>query len=199
MQINGERFLQKLNSNINSKLHLMKKLFPGLLILLLCLSGNLQAKIKFGKQEHIKTVAEMPRTEEFLLNDIALVGDNNKELKIDNKDFINLGIKYTTYNFAGMPYWVSEEPKFVGTSSFRKDMYYDITPEEANYMLKKANMTREEALKLNFFDKYLGWVVSLVLLAGVVIYYMYFTKDEEKKDGYYDNGDVIKEKTEPKS
>lgn len=171
----------------------MKKYFGILTILLVFLSIQTQARIKFGKYEHVKTVAEMPKTEEFLLNDVALVGDNGQELKIDNKDYMNLGVKYTTANFAGMPYWVVEEPKFVGTSSLRDDMYYDITPDEADFMLKTAKLSKEEALKLTFWDKYLGWVVTAAILLALFIYYTYFAKDEEKKDGYYDNGDIIEE------
>lgn len=135
----------------------------------------------------------MPKTEEFLLDDVALVGDNGEQLNIDNKDYINLGVKYTTANFAGMPFWVSEEPKLVGTSSLRKDMYYDISPEEADVMLKTAKISKEDALKLSFWDKHLGWIVSSAILLAFIIYYLFFAKAEEKKDGYYDNGDVIED------
>lgn len=171
----------------------MKNYVALVSLLFVFLSVQVEAKIKFGKYDHIKTVAEMPKTEEFLLNDVALVGDNGQELKIDNKDYMSLGVKYTTFNIAGMPYWVVEEPKFVGTSTLRKDMYYDISPDEADFMLKTAKLSKEDALKLSFWDKYLGWVVTLVILAAFFIYYTYFSKDEEKKDGYYNNGDVIED------
>lgn len=177
----------------------MRKYIAFFSILCFFLSVQVQAKIKFGKYEHIKTVAEMPKTEEFLLNDVALVGDNNQELKIDNKDYIGLGVKYTTFNVAGMPYWVSEEAKLVGTSSLRKDMYYDISPEEADIMLKTAKISKENALKLSFWDKYLGWVVTLVIVIGAIIYYMYFAKEEKEAGTYHDNGDIIEEDPNPRN
>ena len=145
----------------------MKKsiVFSLVLLIFTLLSTTAYAKISIGNNEQLKTVAHLPKTEEYAL---------------DDGGYLNIGILYQTFEIAGLPLWVTKQPKIVGVSTFDREAYYDISDEELQSLIIEHNLPSTEELKtLSFSESYIGW---LLILGVVILYFLYlkFFKKESK-------------------
>ncbi|MEC5394921.1 hypothetical protein [Bergeyella sp. RCAD1439] len=116
----------------------------------------------------MKLLAELPKTEEY-----AIEGTN---------DHLNLGVIYEQFQIAGMPYWITKDPVIVGLSSKRDDVYYELTPEEVDGIIKANKLAPAEELKsLSFMDKHLGVLVILGIIVVLFVYNIVTAKKEEEQ------------------
>lgn len=158
---------QPFNISIKS---IMKHLFLVLFLSITGLFSN-QAQaakvIPIGTVEKLKTVADLPNTEDYQ--------DRPGE-------YIDLGIKYKYFHIAWMPVWIIDEPELVGLSSINKEIYYEISPEEIQAIIQENNLPPAEELKhLGFFQKYWGALVIIGIIAITFIYSSFHNKEEEEE------------------
>ena len=126
--------------------------------------AHARKRISIGTSEQLKTVAQLPNTEEYLL---------------DNGDYLNLGILYERFEIAGLPFWVTEEPKIVGVNTFKRDMYYDLDEADIQAIIQENNLPSADELKhIGFLDRYLGALILLVVIGLTTIYTLFFKKSK---------------------
>lgn len=147
------------------------------LVILLGFTANVYAKrgIPVGKEEVLKEVADLPKTEYY---------------QLDDGSYLDLGIKYERLVF-GFPIWLTKEPEFVGISNLHKDSYYELTPEEVKEIAKENNLNLEELKKLGFSEKYLG----LALFPLAILLYILWQKFVVSRG----KDDIINDSTESDS
>lgn len=130
------------------------------------LSTEAQARkgISIGTSEHLETVAQLPRTEEYQLNEY---------------EYLNLGILYERFEIASLPFWITKEPKIIGISTLHRDSYYDLDNESIQAIIDENNLPSTDELKhLGFMDKYLGWLVLLGILVLFFLYHQFFNNSK---------------------
>ncbi|MBV7440594.1 hypothetical protein KRX57_04110 [Weeksellaceae bacterium TAE3-ERU29] len=130
---------------------------------LLSTEAHARKRISIGTSEKLETVAQLPNTEEYLL---------------DNGDYLNLGVLYERFEIAGMPLWVTEEPKIVGVNTFKRDIYYDLDDETIQAIIEENNLPSVDELKhIGFLDRYSGAIILLVVIGLSTIYVLFFKKN----------------------
>lgn len=162
----------------------MKKLITLTLFVLTAslYTSNLSAKgrVSIGTSEIIERVADLPNTDDYLADDGS---GNNLDIKL----YMDLAIKYKRFEIARMPFWIVEEPVFVGIDNFHKeDGYYDLTEEEINAILKENKLNREEMLHLGFWSKH-GGLLILAILVVIYLLYLKFSPKEKEDEIEYNN------------
>jgi len=127
---------------------------------LLCSFNVVQARLKvpFGEKEVLVKVADLPDTPEF-------------ETGEGSGQYFDLGRMHTEYNVLWLPLYIVQEPKLVGIGQ-AKDVYYDISDEELNQILKASNLDKEKLLGLDFFTKYGGKLVAALLIILIIYGYL---------------------------
>lgn len=112
-----------------------------------------KAKIPFGEREALTKVYDLPNTDEY---------------KLDNGNYLDLATLHKEFNIAYiLPLHVIEEPKLVGYDE-KTDMYYDIREKELNDILVSQKLDKEKLNKLNFYTRYGGKVVALLLVIFMI-------------------------------
>ncbi|USL95791.1 hypothetical protein D1J36_001390 [Riemerella anatipestifer] len=146
----------------------MKQLFLGLCLLITGYTQTYAAR-KSGNVERIKVVAELPKT-----NDYAIDGTD---------DYIDLGILYGEFVIKGSSFWITKEPVLVGVSSKYNDVYYNLSPQDINWIIKENQLPpAEELKKLSFYDRYSGLVIFILVIIGTVIYaIIYYSRNPKNK------------------
>lgn len=142
----------------------------SVLILLFLISAGVQqvnARISIGKSENLKVVHDLPDTEEYRSNPGR---------------YLDLGIKYETFNVIGMPLWVTVDPIFVGLENHNTSVYFDLTEEDVDSLIAEHKLNKSSLIELSFFDKHLGLVVAIGAFTLYVLYCFFIKKDDEQLD-----------------
>lgn len=145
----------------------MKQSALVLFFLLILGTQQVEARISFGKSEKLKVVHDFPNTEDYMSNPGR---------------FMDLGIKYETFNFVGMPIWVIEDPIIVGLENHNTEVYFDLKPEDINSLIAEHNLDKKKLLELSFLNKHLGLVVAITAFILYVLYCYFIKKDDEETD-----------------
>lgn len=112
-----------------------------------------KAKIPFGEREALTKIYDLPNTDEY---------------KLDNGNYLDLATLHKEFNIAYiLPLYVIEEPKLVGYDE-KTDMYYDIPEKELNDILVSQKLDKEKLNKLNFYTRYGGKLVALLLIIFMI-------------------------------
>lgn len=123
--------------------------------------ANAKAKIPFGDREVLTLVADLPDTEEFLIE---------KGSKLTNRpdQYFDLATIHEEFNIAWvLPLWINKEPRLVGYNK-AKDLYYDIPDAELNQILAENKLDRKKLEKVGFYTRYGGKLVALAIIAFII-------------------------------
>lgn len=123
--------------------------------------ADAKAKIPFGDREVLTLVADLPDTEEFLIE---------KGSKLTNRpdEYLDLATIHEEFNIAWvLPLWINKEPRLVGYNK-AKDLYYDIPDAELNQILAENKLDRKKLEKLGFYTRYGGKLVALAIIAFII-------------------------------
>ncbi len=128
------------------------------LILGLCSAQTAEAKLKipFGEQDVIEKVADLPNTDDYLLEE-------------GGTKYIDLGRMHSEYNIAWiLPLYVTQEPKLVGVVDGQKDTYYELTDAQVDEIVAANNLKKEDLLKIGFYKKYGGKIVAGLIVLLII-------------------------------
>ncbi|NHN25593.1 hypothetical protein FIA58_007880 [Flavobacterium jejuense] len=118
-----------------------------------------RAKIPFGKKEVINIVSELPDNEMY-------------ETSEGSKEYLELATLHEEFNIAWiLPLWITQDPKLVLYNE-KLETYYEVPEEEIAAILKENNITKEDVLKVPFYNKYGGKIIVLLLVAGIIWSYV---------------------------
>lgn len=123
--------------------------------------ADAKAKIPFGNREVLTQVADLPDTEEYLIE---------KGSKLTNRpdEYIDLATIHEEFNIAWLlPLWINKEPRLVGYNKV-KDLYYDIPDAKLNQILAENKLDRKKLEKLGFYTRYGGKLVALAIIAFII-------------------------------
>lgn len=123
--------------------------------------ADAKAKIPFGDREVLTLVADLPDTEEFLIE---------KGSKLTNRpdEYLDLATIHEEFNIAWvLPLWINKEPRLVGYNK-AKDLYYEIPDAELNQILAENKLDRKKLEKLGFYTRYGGKLVALAIIAFII-------------------------------
>lgn len=126
-------------------------------------SVNAQAKfiIPFGEVESVRTVAALPDTEEFSVNSKTQSGV---------KQFLDVGILYTSFEIVYIPVWTTKDPVLVLYNENDKNSYYDVNASEMDKILADNKLDKVELLNPGFFVKFGGKIILIVLILLIGFY-----------------------------
>lgn len=141
----------------------MKQSILILFFLIFAGTQHTYAKISIGKSEKLKVVHELPNTEDYMSNPGR---------------FMDLGIKYETFDIIGMPLWLVKDPVFVGLENHNTSVYFDLDSTLVNDLIAENKLDRKELISLTFFDKHLG-IVAIIGIIMVLVLYNLITKRRE--------------------
>lgn len=112
-----------------------------------------KGKVPFGEVDMIKDVADLPNTEEYLIE-----GDR----------YLDLARLHKEINVAWMiPLWVTQEPKLVGYDK-TDGSYYELKDSELDNIIKANNLDKEKLLTLSLYSRVGGKVVAAIIIAFMV-------------------------------
>lgn len=142
----------------------MKQSF--LIIIFLIIAGNqhANARISVGKSEKLKVVHDFPNTQEYMSNPGR---------------FMDLGILYETFDFVGMPLWVTKDPVFIGLENHNTSVYFDLDSTMVDEVIAENKLNREVLTSLTFFDKHLGFLAIIGFVIAIYIYNLIFKPKED--------------------
>lgn len=141
----------------------MKQSILILFFLIFAGTQHTYAKISIGKSEKLKVVHELPNTEDYMSNPGR---------------FMDLGIKYETFDIIGMPLWLVKDPVFIGLENHNTSVYFDLDSTLVNDLIAENKLDRKELMSLTFFDKHLG-IVAIIGIIMVLVLYNLITKRRE--------------------
>lgn len=138
----------------------------GICALTITQKAAARAKIPFGKREVLTTVADLPNTEDYLINKTA------------GGKYLDLATLHEEYNIAWiLPLWITKEPKLVGYNK-QDDLYYEIPDAELQAILKENKLDEKKLNKIGFYSRYGGKLVALTIILLIIWAYI---KPEKKK------------------
>ncbi|WP_299781207.1 hypothetical protein [uncultured Formosa sp.] len=118
-------------------------------------SSYAKVKIPFGKKEVITIVSELPD------NDMYKTAENSNE-------YLDLATIHEEFNVAWiLPLWITQDPRLVLYNE-KTETYYDVSNEEMTAILKDNNITKEDVLKVPFYNKYGGKAILLLLIILII-------------------------------
>lgn len=140
------------------KIRILLALLVGLFF-----SINAQAKfsISYGEVESVKVVAELPDTEDFTVN---------KKGQSGVKQFLDVGILYTSFEIIHIPIWTTKDPVLVLANKNDKDSYYSVDKAEMDKILADNKLDKSELLNPGFFVKFGGKLILIALILLIIIY-----------------------------
>ncbi|MFD1601347.1 hypothetical protein ACFSJW_23390 [Flavobacterium artemisiae] len=113
---------------------------------------NARLKIPVGKLQEIELAAALPKTDGY---------------KDDTNRALDLGRYHEEFNIAWVPLWITEEPKLVLYNQ-ESDVFYDLSEQELETILKANNLKKEELLELSFYKRYGGKAILLIIIALLI-------------------------------
>lgn len=137
-----------------------------LILFFLIFAGTQQtyARISIGQSEKLKVVHELPNTEDYMSNPGR---------------FMDLGIKYETFDMIGMPLWLVKDPVFIGLENHNTSVYFDLDDKLVNDLIAENKLDRKELMSLTFFDQHLGIIVIIGIIIAFVIYNLLTKRRED--------------------
>ncbi len=123
--------------------------------------ADAKAKIPLGNREVLTLVADLPDTEEYLL-------EEGSKLVKREAQYLDIATIHEEFNIAWiLPLWINKEPRLVGYNKV-KDLYYDIPDEEMNKFLADNKLERKNLEKVGFYTRYGGKLVALLIIAFII-------------------------------
>lgn len=153
----------------------MKKIALLIVFLISSLSYNAYARKRasVGSKVIIEKVADLPNTDDYLVDD----GTGNS---LNAKLYLDLAIKYKIFGVGNTAFWVTQEPTIVGINNFNKeDVFYLLSDEEVDAIIKENNLNREALLELGIWKKHGGLIIVAVF---IVIYLLYLKLSPKEKE-----------------
>ncbi|MFD2598833.1 hypothetical protein ACFSQ3_07695 [Sphingobacterium corticis] len=125
-------------------------------------------KVPVGKVEKINIVHDLPDTDDFRVS--------------DGGKLLDLATIHEEFNIAWvLPLWVTKEPRLI-LSDAEKDIYYDLTNEQLDEIVRTNNLDKDDLLGLPFYTRYGGKVVGAILLGFIVYGLVGGGKNEDTQD-----------------
>ncbi|MBN9295594.1 MAG: hypothetical protein J0I41_01225 [Filimonas sp.] len=130
-------------------------------------------KIPIGNREVLHKVADLPDTEDYLIEKGESDSGKVKLVVVDKKrlesKYLDLATLHEEFNIAWiMPLWVTKEPRLVGYNA-SNETYYNLTDEQLDEIIKANNLDKNKLLGLGFYTRFGGKLVALLLI-GLIIY-----------------------------
>lgn len=142
----------------------MKKLLITGIIVLLGSFQSISAKVPIGNTEKIKVVHEFPNTEDYMTNPGR---------------FVDLGILYEAFTIGGAPFWINEDPVFVGVENENTNFFLELDPKEADEIIAEHKLDKEKLLHLGFMDKHGGFIYFGAVILLIFLYNKFFGAKSE--------------------
>lgn len=135
--------------------------------------ANAKAKIPFGNREVLTLAADLPDTDEYLI-------EKGSTMMNRQAQYLDLATIHEEFNIAWiLPLWINKEPRLVGYNK-AKDLYYDIPETKLNQILAENKLDRKKLEKVGFYNRYGGKLVALLFIA-FIIWGMIPSKKKEKE------------------
>lgn len=151
----------------------MKHLHIIYFILLLTITPFFNSYAKIIKTtDEVIYLQDLPNTSNFL-------NENNK--------FVNLGYKYSQFRIFNIPLWnygmsyctIRESPN---RSANRYSIDKNITDEEANAYVQKANISLPDKPELGFYDRFGGKLILVGIILLIYFLRLMFSKPAKKTE-----------------
>lgn len=133
--------------------------------------ADAKAKIPVGNRQVIHKVADLPDTDDYLIEKGAEKPrfGINKDDKRYQDQFMDLARLHEEFNIAWiLPLWITKEPRLVGYNE-ANELYYELTDEQLNTIILANHLDKEKLMNPGFYTRYGGKLVGLLLI-GLIIY-----------------------------
>lgn len=133
-------------------------------------NADAKAKIPVGNREVIQKVADLPDTDDYLIEkgqEKPRFGINKDDKRYQDK-FMDLARLHEEFNIAWiLPLWITKEPRLVGYNETDQS-YYELTDEQLNSIVQANHLDKEKLMNPGFYTRYGGKLVGLLLIALII-------------------------------